>query len=198
MGILQRIVIFILVTWFGAGYLGNPIFPWNSSFNETKFVEVINENDVATLESMCSKRLKDAYPDLTAQLAEFLALTDGLMDEKLVKGLYDDYVGIIAIILRAIDKLTGTETPWGNYYCSSGSSGGISDPSYSADYWNYYLYFGDVDWDFSSGPRSDRWITLTWAHMPGNDKGITSLGLGKTAPDGTRETLFEIKVSWGG
>jgi len=194
-GILQRIIIFVFVTWFGAGYMGNPIFPWNSKFNEAKFVEAINESDVASLEDMCSKRLKDAYPDLTAQLAEFLALTDGLMEEKLVKGAYDDYFGIIAIILRGIDRLTGTHTPWGSYYCSSGSSGSEG----GLDYWNYWLYFGNVDWDAGGEPRGDYYITATWAHMPGNDKGLTRLMLSRSPTDGgEREILFEIsaKVLW--
>ena len=192
MVILQKIFAAFL-SIFAFFTTSNPFIAlFSSGLNEAKFIAAINDGNAAALEAMCSKRLKDAYPDLADKLAEFCGLMDQLTDEPLVKGTFDDWEGVFATAFEQFSDRIGYPYVKGNY--RGGEHGGMT--SGASEVWWHQYNFGNL----ASDGYGDYRIFVDWAKISIKDKGITSLCLIKdwvhTGAVENAETLFEIKVDW--
>ena len=205
MNILQRLFAFFLCVFFTGFSIWS--FPFRqfdaqfgSQFDEERFIAALNDKDVAYLESIMHRLMKEEHADLTQQLEEFMSQLHAVMEEPFVRGDFHEWGdSIIYDTIQRISDRIGYEYVKRNCLIGSGGGGSSSD---GWEYWRYSLDFGDLQRRGQGGMFGDFYVYFDWTQTSRRDpKGITRLLLRQSVwtPDGQREStevLFEIEVDW--
>ena len=134
------------------------LFGYTSNFDKDKFVEAVNAKDIAALESMMCKPIKDKYKNLPELLAEFCDIVEEITDG----GLNDYYFGSSG---NSASNVNGAYSITGYYF----EFGRIPDVPYSG----YRISFSFQSQSGKSGKYSGagelgiRGLSISWSDGSG-------------------------------